>query len=86
MVEAQDEPGTEKVVRKDWKAVADRAANGRSKSRTITFVVTRLPASLHTRAAALSSANPRRPNAPVLVQEVRWWPRESMVRPQLHVC
>ena len=51
-------------------------STGRSKSRTITFVVTRTPASLHTRAAALSSANTRHPNAPVLVQKAR---------PQLHV-
>ena len=44
-------------------------------TRTITFVVTRAPASRETRAAALSRAFPRRPNTPACAQAVRWWAR-----------
>ena len=57
---------------------------GKSRSRTRTLVVTRAPASRHTRAAAFSSAKPRRPNAPVLVHDARWWPNESIGRPHRH--
>ena len=52
-----------------------------SMSLTKTFVVTRAPPSLHTLAAALSTANPRLPNTPALAQAARWWPRESSGRP-----
>ena len=45
------------------------------------MVVTRPPASLHIRAAALSSANPRLPNTPAREQAARWWPKESSKRP-----
>ena len=53
----------------------------RSKSRTITLVVTRAPASRHTLAAALSSAKPRLTNTPARAQAARWWPKTSMGRP-----
>ena len=52
----------------------------KSKSRTITFVVIRAPASRQTRAAAFSRANPRRPNTPPCAQAARWWPRTSRRR------
>ena len=39
----------------------------------------------YTRCSTLS-ANPRRPNSPVLGHEARWWPNESIGRPQPHVC
>ena len=43
------------------------------------------PASLHTRAAAFSSANPRRPNTPALEHAARWWPLGSSGRPHRQV-
>ena len=46
----------------------------KSKSLTITFVVTIARASRHTRAAALSKAHPRRPRTPASAQRARWWP------------
>ena len=49
-------------------------SGNRSKSLTSTFVDTRAPASRHTRAAALSRANPRRPSTPACTQAARWWP------------
>ena len=53
----------------------------KSRSRTMTFVVTRAPASRQTRAAALSNAKARRPNTPAPPQAARWWPRGSRRRP-----
>ena len=53
----------------------------RSISCTLTFTVTRPPASRQTLAAALSRANPRRPKTPATEQAARWWPRESSGRP-----
>ena len=43
------------------------------------------PASRQTRAAALSNANPRRPNTPANGHAARWWPRESSGRPHRQV-
>ena len=57
----------------------------RSISCTLTFTVTRPPASRHTRAAALSRANPRRPKTPATEQAARWWPRESIGRPHRQI-
>ena len=57
-----------------------RCGGHRSKSRTITFVRTRAPASQHTRAAALSSTNPLLPRTPATAQAARWWPRLSRGR------
>ena len=37
--------------------------------------------SRHTRAAADSKAQPRRPNTPTLAHAARWWPKESRRRP-----
>ena len=61
------------------------SGRGKSRSRTRTLVATRAPASRHTRAAALSSAKPRRPHAPVLVHDAGWWPNESIGRPHRHM-
>ena len=58
-----------------------RSIGNKSKSLTMTFVVTLAPASRHTRAAALSKANPRRPKTPASAQPARWWPRTSRRRP-----
>ena len=44
----------------------------RSRSRKMTLVVTRAPASRHTLAAALSSAKPRLANTPARAQAARW--------------
>ena len=49
-----------------------------SRSPTATLTETRPPASRQTRAAALSKANPRRPNTPTFAHAPRWWPRASM--------
>ena len=51
-----------------------------SKSRTMTLHETRLPASLHTLAAALSTANPLWPRTPEFAHAARWWPLESSGR------
>ena len=48
---------------------------------TRTLVETRAPASRHTRAAALSNGNPRRPKTPSCGQAARWWPQGSSRRP-----
>ena len=58
-----------------------RLSTRRSISCTLTFMVTRPPASRQTLAAALSRANPRRPKTPATEQAARWWPRESSGRP-----
>ena len=52
-----------------------------SKSRTKTLHETRPPASLHTLATALSTANPPRPRTPEFAHAARWWPLESSGRP-----
>ena len=57
------------------------SGTGKSRSRTRTLVVTREPVLWHTRAVTLSSVKPRRPNAPILVHDARWWPNESIGRP-----
>ena len=54
---------------------------GKSRSPTRTFNVTRPPASLHTRAAALSNAKPRLPSTPETAHADRWWPKASSGRP-----
>ena len=56
----------------------------KSMSLTIMLRVTRPPASRQTLAAALSTANPRRPHTPALEHAARWWPKESKGRPHLH--
>ena len=61
-----------------------RAEQAKSMSLTIMLRVTRPPASRQTLAAALSTANPRRPNTPALEHAARWWPKESKGRPHLH--
>ena len=53
----------------------------RSISLTMTFTATLPPASRQTRAAALSTANPRLPNSPALEHAARWWPQGSSERP-----
>ena len=62
-----------------------RLSNGfgaaRSMSWTLTFVDTRPPASLQTRAAADSNAKPLEPNTPATAHAARWWPLESSGRP-----
>ena len=60
-------------------SIASNAA--RSMSRTKTFVVTRVPASLHTCAAATSRGKPLRLNTPASEHGARWWPGESSWRP-----
>ena len=50
---------------------------------TRTLVVTLPPASRQTRAAVLSSENPRWPNTPANGHAARWWPRESSGRHRL---
>ena len=49
----------------------------KSRSLTRTLVLTRPPPSRQMRAAALSTAKPRRPNTPVVAHADRWWPRTS---------
>ena len=62
------------------------SATGTCKSNSLTsmFVVTRPPASLQTRAAADSTANPRLANHPARAHAARWWPNESNWRPHRH--
>ena len=50
---------------------------------TMTFVDTRPPPSLHTRAR--SSANPLAPRTPASAHAARWWPRQSRRRPHRQV-
>ena len=52
-------------------------APGTSKSRTKAFVLTRPPASLQMRAAALSNEKPRRLSTPARRHAARWWPKEE---------
>ena len=52
---------------------------------TMTFVNTRPPPSLHTCAAARSSANPLAPRTPASAHAARWWPRQSRRRPHRQV-
>ena len=69
-------------VRDNFKSATIRTfMASRPRSRTITLVVTRAPASRHTLAAALSSAKPRLANTPARAQAARWWPKASMGRP-----
>ena len=51
----------------------------------MTLVDTRPPPSLHTCAAARSSANPLAPKTPASAHAARWWPRQSRRRPHRHV-
>ena len=53
----------------------------KSKSRTITLVVTLPPVSRQMRAATLSTANPLLPRTPTRAQVARWWPLESRGMP-----
>ena len=39
----------------------------------------------YTRAAALSTANPRLPRTPACAHDAKWWPKESRKRPHRHV-
>ena len=50
----------------------------------MTFVVALAPASLQTRAAALSTACPRRPKILAREHAARWWPNGSIWRPHRH--
>ena len=62
---------------------ADRQAalgNTMSRSRSMTFVVTRPPASRQILAATLSKGHPRLPSTPACAHAARWWPLESSGR------
>ena len=56
----------------------------RSKSRSMTFVVTLARASLQIRAAGLSTPHPRRPKTPARYHAARWWSNGSIWRPHRH--
>ena len=56
-------------------------ATARSRSRTMTLVVTRPPASRQMRAVTVSRAYPLLPKTPARAQAARWWPQASSGRP-----
>ena len=64
--------------------LSSELGSARSKFRRNAFVTTLPPASLQMRAPALSTANPRRPNAPALAHAARWWPKTSRGRSHRH--
>ena len=58
-----------------------RSTTPRSRSLTSTFTITLAPASRRVRAAALSTANPRRPNTPQTAHADLCWPNASRKKP-----